>query len=162
MRVVTVLRKPLEGTVAQNVLEHGCGGMNIDACRIEAVGGLASGGLCTGESALPMNKAVSQKELRERSPEHKNGRFPTNLVLQHLECSSATCVEECPVDILNQQAGTLTSGKGAVKRNSSRDQEGNRGSSYGKESRPDGAVMTTYGDSGSLSRYFKQIGKKVR
>lgn len=31
---VTVARKPLSGTVAANVLEHGCGGLNIDGCRI--------------------------------------------------------------------------------------------------------------------------------
>ncbi len=28
-------RKPLEGTVAENVLKHGTGGLNIDGCRIE-------------------------------------------------------------------------------------------------------------------------------
>jgi len=31
---ITVARKPLAWTVAANVLEHGCGGLNIDGCRI--------------------------------------------------------------------------------------------------------------------------------
>lgn len=31
---ICVARKPLIGTVAQNVLAHGCGGLNIDACRV--------------------------------------------------------------------------------------------------------------------------------
>jgi len=31
---ITVARKPLIGTVAENVLEHGTGGLNIDGCRI--------------------------------------------------------------------------------------------------------------------------------
>ena len=31
---IIVARKPLEGTVAQNVLKHGTGGMNIEACRV--------------------------------------------------------------------------------------------------------------------------------
>jgi hypothetical protein len=31
---IIVARKPLEGTVAQNVLEHGTGGINIDGCRV--------------------------------------------------------------------------------------------------------------------------------
>lgn len=31
---VVVARKPLIGTVAQNVLEHGTGGINIDGCRV--------------------------------------------------------------------------------------------------------------------------------
>ena len=35
MKVVTVARKPLsESSVAQNVLEHGTGAINIDGCRI--------------------------------------------------------------------------------------------------------------------------------
>ena len=32
---ITVARKPLIGTVAENVLAHGTGGMNIDGCRVE-------------------------------------------------------------------------------------------------------------------------------
>jgi len=31
---IILARKPLEGTVAQNVLEHGTGGLNIDGCRV--------------------------------------------------------------------------------------------------------------------------------
>jgi hypothetical protein len=31
---ITMARKPLEGTVAANVLEHGCGGLNVDGCRV--------------------------------------------------------------------------------------------------------------------------------
>ena len=31
---VIVARKPLDGTIAQNVLKHGCGGLNIDGCRV--------------------------------------------------------------------------------------------------------------------------------
>ena len=27
-------RKPLDGTVANNVLKHGCGGLNVDGCRV--------------------------------------------------------------------------------------------------------------------------------
>jgi site-specific DNA-methyltransferase (adenine-specific) len=34
MIVITVARKPLEGTVAGNVQEYGVGGLNIDATRI--------------------------------------------------------------------------------------------------------------------------------
>lgn len=31
---ITVARKPLCGTVAENVLTHGCGGLNVDGCRV--------------------------------------------------------------------------------------------------------------------------------
>lgn len=36
---ILLVRKPLVGTVAQNVLTHGTGGINVDACRVEAVPG---------------------------------------------------------------------------------------------------------------------------
>jgi hypothetical protein len=32
---IVLARKPIVGTVAQNILEHGTGGLNIDGCRIE-------------------------------------------------------------------------------------------------------------------------------
>src|SRR5690606_3957301 len=32
---VVLVRKPLIGTVVQNVLEYGTGGINIDECRVE-------------------------------------------------------------------------------------------------------------------------------
>jgi hypothetical protein len=37
MEPITVARKPLIGTVTENVLEHGTGGLNIDGCRVEHV-----------------------------------------------------------------------------------------------------------------------------
>ena len=38
MLLVTVARKPLEGTVAENTLKYGTGGLNIDQSRIRAEG----------------------------------------------------------------------------------------------------------------------------
>ena len=35
---IIVARKPLEGTVAANVLAHGTGALNIDGCRVDLVG----------------------------------------------------------------------------------------------------------------------------
>ena len=35
---ITVARKPLTGTVAENVLKHGTGGINIDGCRVTGNG----------------------------------------------------------------------------------------------------------------------------
>ena len=37
---ITMARKPLEGTVAANVLAHGTGGINVDGCRVEGVKGV--------------------------------------------------------------------------------------------------------------------------
>jgi hypothetical protein len=37
---ITVARKPFQGTVAANVLEHGTGAINIDGCRVEGTKGV--------------------------------------------------------------------------------------------------------------------------
>jgi len=37
MELWTLARKPLKGTVAQNVLEYGVGGLNIDGCRVDFI-----------------------------------------------------------------------------------------------------------------------------
>ena len=83
--IVHVLRKPLVGTVASNALQHGCGALNIDQCRI-----------VTSEadkaSAFPGSKLTSKsgalaggvQNNRERSAfdtqQHPAGRWPANLV----------------------------------------------------------------------------------
>ena len=60
-----------------------------------------------------------------------------------------------PQEFLDAQSGQLTSGTGTVMRASSKDKQGNRGMAYGAESRPYGAVMVSYGDTGGASRYYK-------
>lgn len=41
---ITVARKPLIGTVAENVLTHGTGAINVDGCRVGNEGGTTRGG----------------------------------------------------------------------------------------------------------------------
>jgi site-specific DNA-methyltransferase (adenine-specific) len=54
------------------------------------------------------------------------------------------------------QFPSTQSGSGAVKRASSRDRDGNVGAAYGKESRPEGTAMISYGDEGSAARFYEQ------
>lgn len=54
---ITVARKPREGTVAHNILEHGAGALNIDACRVcqpgaEEVGRWPSNIMTDGSDAV--------------------------------------------------------------------------------------------------------------
>lgn len=35
---ITIFQKPLDGTYVQNIEQHGCGGMNIEACRVPIEG----------------------------------------------------------------------------------------------------------------------------
>lgn len=90
MLVITVARKPLEGTVARNVLQWGTGAINIDKSRIRYVNAFDQA------SAIPQGRATAkvgalaggQQNDRERSgfvPDNTKGRWPANFVLQHLQ-----------------------------------------------------------------------------
>ena len=70
---IVLARKPLDGTVANNVLTHGVGGINIDGCRVE------------GEP-VPINKleewsGFGQKiEPNYQQQINTQGRFPANFI----------------------------------------------------------------------------------
>ena len=92
MRVVHVLRKPLsEGTVAANVLKHGCGGLNIDASRVahanpddlEAHRKMVEAIKARGGSMD--NSWKNSSDLSGANDVPTGGRWPANLILQHLD-----------------------------------------------------------------------------
>lgn len=75
---IILARKPLEGTVAANVLEHGVGGLNVDGCRVEGIPPSvpqAAGG--SGEIYGFKNGVGRSGEMS--NPEGK-GRWPANLI----------------------------------------------------------------------------------
>lgn len=71
---ITVARKPLAGTVIENVLEHGTGAINVDGCRIgtDVVGGSGSKPSGTGN--------VYGGGWQRCRPNPTVGRFPANLI----------------------------------------------------------------------------------
>lgn len=116
--IITIARKPLEGTVVGNVLKHECGGINIDASRIPSNDGfekawdkpvvtnISSGGYgtgsCTTHTVLLATRPVG-------------GRWPANTILSHMPGCQETfsvclCAEGCPCLDLNQQSGLQKSG----------------------------------------------------
>ena len=103
-----LVRKPIAGTVAKTVLEHGTGALNIDGCRIESETIVRSGSTSFGgENAHCLGGA---KDAYVVSVNNK-GRWPTNLVMTH----SAACVEggacapDCPVHLVGAQSGVTRS-----------------------------------------------------
>src|SRR5690606_886155 len=97
---IILARKPLAGTVAANVLEHGTGALNIDACRV--------GTDSTRRTQKGSTKAWEGGAFSgDRINGSDTGRWPTNLVFTH----SALCVEngpcepDCPVAELDRQSG---------------------------------------------------------
>ena len=66
MRIITIARKPLsEKTVASNVLKHGCGGLNVDGCRVGK----------DVDTSRPNNNLTNTMGY--------GGRWPANLILIH-------------------------------------------------------------------------------
>ena len=80
----TLCRKPLsENTVAENVLKHGTGGINIDACRIE--GSEGDDPRLGGNGSWKTDKAAKNiyegGYAGEEIKSSARGRFPANLIL---------------------------------------------------------------------------------
>ena len=74
MEPITVARKPLVGTVAENVLAHGTGGVNVDGCRVGAAGGTTKAGPQKfGWDGTGTGQAVGVQRIDA-------GRWPANLI----------------------------------------------------------------------------------
>ena len=118
---ILLCRKPLDGTVASNVLAHGVGGLNIDACRVShnepedhtkrvspKLSGVYGDGTVRAES----------DSLRSPAPA---GRFPANVLLdehaaKEMDEQSGVSVSSVRVnvekDYTSSQSLTPDSGKG--------------------------------------------------
>lgn len=69
---IVVARKPLEGTVVNNVLKHGCGGINVAGCRIEGPEPHHNYGRTSGENSFCGEGPVSVTP--------QDGRWPANVI----------------------------------------------------------------------------------
>lgn len=79
---IVVARKPLAGTVAANVLEHGTGALNIDACRVNPGVPVSGGGGWAAhkvESTEGWDRPYVDGVGKTES--HVSGRWPANVVL---------------------------------------------------------------------------------
>ncbi|WP_159600035.1 DNA-methyltransferase [Agromyces humi] len=94
-----VARKPLEGTVVENVLEWGTGFMNIDAVRIPTDEDRSRRNGDTDASTWKVERAT------ERTESHAGGRWPTNMILSHAEAcgEDGPCIDDCPVQMIKAQ-----------------------------------------------------------
>ena len=103
MIVVTVARRPLSGSVAQNVLEHGTGALNIDGSRVAAAPGDETTSHVQGKEAANTrhtpHKAWQGIAENYQTSGQKLGRWPANLVLGHLagcRCAGTRKVKGSP------------------------------------------------------------------
>lgn len=72
MRVVHVLRKPPETTVSRNVLDHGCGGLHIDAARIKTTEDTTR---TLGDTAYQLRKGASGSVVTSGQGEAVDGSY---------------------------------------------------------------------------------------
>jgi len=134
VEIIVMARKPMDGTVAENVVKWGTGALNIDDCRVA--------GETTPINRLETWSGFGQAERPEYVAEVNKGRWPAQLVHDGSE------------DVLAVFPQTA-SGKDTVMRASSKDRDGNTGAAFGAESRPEGTPMIFYGDAGSAARFFQ-------
>lgn len=72
---IIVVRKPLEGTVADNVEKYGTGAINIDDCRI------GDDEICSsGEVSNTWREAEGRTDRQTPNPSVNTGRFPANCI----------------------------------------------------------------------------------
>lgn len=131
---VALMRKPFKGTIVNNILKYGCGGINIEGCRIgtEVVeAGRKGRGECESESY--------GKKLMGDDGGFSEGRFPANLILQN---------ESVP--IMDGQSGILKSGGGNKSNRNSK-------SAFGGGAEYDDIRVA---NSGGASRYFQNYDSR--
>lgn len=74
---ITLARKPLEGTVAENVLKWQTGAMNVDGCRVEGEQWPSRGAQRGGDSLHAYGDGLNNSG---RSGANPAGRWPANLI----------------------------------------------------------------------------------
>jgi site-specific DNA-methyltransferase (adenine-specific) len=135
---VIVARKPIEGTVANNVLKWGTGGLNIGGSRI---------GRQDGDNSSAGNRTATFGTQDTNSggdgsggwTQNDSGRWPANIIL-----------DPYTAELLDEQSGTLKDGV-AVRRNTNPDAFMPM-SVYGKYK--NATTDSGYGGSGGASRFF--------
>ncbi len=75
---VVMARKPVEGTVAENVLKHGTGGINIDECRISLEVEPPPSG--SAKRVYKNNQYTEDKTYGDNKTTPESGRFPANVM----------------------------------------------------------------------------------
>lgn len=142
--LVCVARKPLDGTVANNALTHGCGAINLDGCRIEPSEGddPRLGGKGTWSSSKMAKNVYEGGYAGIDVGSSPLGRFPANVIL-----------DEEAGRVLDEQSGvSKSSGKGGKSERGSKLVEEYWGEGGGGFKV--GRSTVAHSDTGGASRFF--------
>ena len=117
---IILIRKPVEGTIAGNVLKWGTGALNIDGCRIGTAADMNPSDFNDARRTRPKFSGVlnggKEGQFRSRTGTVPNGRWPANLIFSHSPACVEACGEECPVAELDRQSGFSSSDAGGASR----------------------------------------------
>ena len=133
-------RKPIEGTVANNVLKHGTGGLNIDGTRVEAEPGLAKNWTDRKAPAgFNGDKSGIYGSGKTDTPSDytPTGRFPANLIHDGSDEVEAVFPQTKAGVAVRRNKGIVASKNVTFNAND-----------------PTNTEDVGYGDSGSASRFF--------
>ena len=109
---IVLARKPIsERSVAENVLRHGTGALNIDACRIPS--GDDHRRKCASVAGIPRHgrgNCYADMNGVRTDPFSPLGRWPANVLLTHQPgCTATSCAVGCPVAEVDRQTGVSRS-----------------------------------------------------
>ncbi len=124
---IIMARKPFKGSLVDNVIKYGVGGINIDECRVETTDTNRRGGATTKGN---LNWKPSTKT-------YNDGRFPANTILTYDETD------------YDEVCGGFPNTKNITKTHIAKNSDNNVNFNASKK-----VNVIGYDDSGSASRYF--------
>ena len=145
---IIVARKPFKGSLVDNVIEYGVGGINIDECRVETNEDLSN---IKPIGTMPSNKvngvgftrpwmkdknAIIEKQEKAIKKLKELGRFPANTILTYDETDFDEVCGGFPNNTASYRKGNRDSRKAMF--------------DFGSQDK----TNQGYTDSGSASRYF--------
>jgi len=111
---IVVARKPINQTVAENVLQYGTGAINIDATRVGSNGGTSKVSVEPKERTGNEQVYGVYNNVAFGVQVDGLGRFPANTLLTHNHDCDTTCTPNCPIELLDQQSGISKSTGGRI------------------------------------------------
>ena len=92
---IIVARKPVEGSVVDNVIKYEVGGLNIDGCRVETQDDLYRKPCENGSIYSQQEKKYTTGTISEN---YKLGRFPANTILTYDETDEQEVCGYMPIE----------------------------------------------------------------
>ena len=147
---IVLARKPLDGTMVQNIAKHGCGPLAIDASRIEYASVADREKMSAGVEAIRARGGVMEgswknsSDLSGANPASDAGRWPSNVILDDAAANFLDAqTGDCPSALTGRADPTLRHAPEASVGRAMASMFGNARAGSG-----------VYADSGGASRFF--------